>query len=225
MLAAMACAALCGYVHADTVADSVNANQSADNNAYWGSYDVGWLYTPSFSYNLSGVLTMFSIPVGTSIENRDVTVVLYQGTTPALGGTLLGSFQFDSSTAEGTFGGGDFGSPISLSAGQQYFVGFKNVGPINANPNANTNAIGVNFTGNPNATFLSNHFFDDTRDASCANTTDFACEGNDTGPSVVLGEPILEFLRPNVATTPEPASGALLGGAILALLGIRRRRV
>jgi hypothetical protein len=59
-----------------------------------------------------------------------VTVVIYANNTPANGGTLLGSFQFDSTIADGTLGGGSFSTPISLTAGNTYFVGFENVGPM-----------------------------------------------------------------------------------------------
>src|ERR1700733_11783301 len=82
--------------NADSVADSVNVGDSGDSGAYWGSSEVGWLYTPSSSYSLSGIETKFSIPNQTTIEDRTVTVVVYQGGTPANGGTFLESFAFNS---------------------------------------------------------------------------------------------------------------------------------
>src|SRR5690242_7349069 len=108
----LAAPAICG---AATLADSVNASFAADNGAYWGVLDVGWFYTPASSYNLSGINTEFSIPNLTIVQNRPVTVVVYQGDTPAAGGTLLGSFTFDSSLAEGQLGGGSFASAIALT--------------------------------------------------------------------------------------------------------------
>jgi len=216
--------ALCGTIRASNiVADSVNASLAADNGAYWGSYDVGWLYTPASSYDLSGINTKFSIPNGTTIQDRTVTAVLYQGNTPANGGTLLGSFQFNSSLADNqTLGGGTFSAPIPLSAGQQYFVGFMNVGEIPASSPPNTNAVGVNFTADASGVFLSDLFFDDTRNATCATTTTFACE--DTNRDI-LGQPILQFLTPqSVSATPEPGALWLViaGGALLGCV-VRRR--
>ena len=219
------------HVWADTIADSVNTSYSADNGAYWGDYDVGWIYTPGSSYSLSGIDTEFSIPNGTIVENRTVTVVVYQG-LPSGGGALLGSFQFDSASAEGTLAGGSFSAPISLSASTQYFIGFQNVGPLSSTNNVDD--LGVNFTADPSATVLSNLYFDSTvygnsEFGSCSNTTDFACEESATGGNSVLGAPILEFFTPNtVSGTPEPATLLLLGGGLAAIGGwrkLRRKRV
>jgi len=210
---------LCGTAGASVLADSVNDSFAADNNNYWGANDVGWFYTPTSSYNLSGINTYFSIPNGTIIQNRTVTAVVYQGNTPANGGTLLGSFAFDSSLAEGHLGGGSFASPIALTGGQTYFVGFEDVGPLSPTPNVDD--IGVNFTASNSATFLSNLFFDNSVSAGCTTAHSFQC--NDPNHDI-LGQPILQFFEPSpVSGAPEPGSFELLGGALLVGFRLLRR--
>lgn len=55
--------------------------------------------------------------------------MVYANNTPANGGTLLGSFVFNSPLADGMLGG-SFATPISLTGGDTYFIGFENVGPM-----------------------------------------------------------------------------------------------
>jgi len=39
------------------IIDSVNADEIQVPNAFWSANELGWLYTPGFSYILTGVLT------------------------------------------------------------------------------------------------------------------------------------------------------------------------
>jgi hypothetical protein len=214
----VAAAALCAPARAGILVDHVNDTFAADNGAYWGVDDVGWLYTPTSGYNLIGINTFFSIPNQTIIQNRTVTAVVYLNDTPANGGTLLGSFSFDSTLAQGQLGGGSFSSPIALTGGQQYFIGFEDVGPLSATPNVDD--LGVNFTADPSAVFLSNAFLDSAGNPTCSTHT-FGCE--DTSHDI-LGQPILQFFaQPAAAATPEPDSGALLGSALVLGLVYRFR--
>jgi hypothetical protein len=211
--------------NADTIAASVNLGDSGYSGAYWGSSEVGWLYTPSSSYSLSGIETKFSIPNQTTIEDRTVTVVVYQGGTPANGGTFLESFAFNSALADNnTLGGGTFATPISLSAGTTYFVGFENVGPAADSTGPNSNDLGVNFTADSGATFLSNLYYDSPGSSTCNTGAGFACE--DTNMDI-LGQPILAFLTPSpVSTTPLPAALPLFAGGLgaMGLFGWRRKK-
>ncbi len=203
---------------AEVLVDNINIGDSGDSLAYWGVEDVGWLYTPSTSYDLSGVKTKFSIPLGTSIQDRTVTVALYQGNTPSLGGTLLGTFDFSSALADNnTLGGGSFSSPIALTAGTTYFVAFENVGPKSGAPNVDD--LGVNFTADAGATNVGSTFYDGAG-TGCAALT-FACVDPNGD---VLSQPILAFYGPSRAV-PEPSTWAL---SILGFLGLgamlRKRR-
>ena len=219
---AMFCFAGASAANADTIADSVNLGASGWSGAYWGSSEVGWLYTPSSSFNLSGIETKFSIPSNTSIEDRTVTVALYAGNTPHNGGTFLGSFTFNSALADNnTLGGGTFATPISLSAGSTYFVGFENVGPAADSTGPNNNDLGVNFTADAGATFLSNEYYDNPGSSTCNTGAGFACEDPNTD---ILGQAILAFLEPSpVSTTPLPATLPLFASG-LGFIGLITRR-
>jgi hypothetical protein len=122
-----------------SVVDSVNANKTPPPFGTWAANEVGWQYTPSFSYDLSGILTKFA-----AVDNRTVTAELYNG-LPTAGGVLLGSGAFTPSTG---FAGGAFAN-LPLTAGHAYFVGFRGVG-----------GLGVNVTENPGATYLSDLHYD-----------------------------------------------------------------
>jgi hypothetical protein len=192
----------------------VNLGDTANPAFYNGEVDEGWLYTPTSSYSLSGISTEFSIPFGTSIEDRTVTVVVYANNTPTNGGSLLGSFNFNSAVADGALGGGTFSTPLSLAGGTQYFIGFENVGPQSPTPNVDD--LGVNSTGDPGATFLSNWYTDGGGDT-------FANEDPNMDN---FGQPILAFYAVSV---PEPSTWLLLvggfGGAGLMLRRARRTAV
>ncbi|WP_427955116.1 PEP-CTERM sorting domain-containing protein [Acidiphilium sp.] len=193
----------------------INLGDSPDSAFYNGVVDEGWLYTPTSSYNLSGISTEFSIPTGTTIEDRSVTAVVYENNTPANGGSLLGSFTFNSSVADGTLGGGTFATPLSLVGGSQYFIGFENVGPLSTTPNVDD--LGVNVTADTGATFLSNWYFDGGG----------AMFGSKDPNTDEFGQPILAFYAAsttNPLPVPEPGSLALLGTGLICLAGLRLRR-
>ena len=115
------------------VMDSINADKTADTEG-WGVCEVGWVYTPGFSYNLTGVRTKFG-----SGDSRMVTVEVYDE-LPSQGGTLLRSATF--SPLANTLAGGSF-APLELSAGEDYFIGFRNVLGLNANFTPEPDSVSV----------------------------------------------------------------------------------
>ena len=123
--------------------------------------NIGWNYTPSFSYNLTGISTFFEPVDNPPVTTRTVTVVLENtagGAPIATGDVSVG--------ASGGAAGVTFSS-VMLTAGQTYFVGFENVaglglnivdwfqgvnGPPNQQPAGTVNLDGW-FSGTPAGNF------------------------------------------------------------------------
>jgi hypothetical protein len=123
LFATIIAGALCGVTVQAAVIESVNATSSPNPGSSWAAVDVGWLYTPSISYWLTGVETKFG-----TVDARTVTVEIYSGAPPQ-GGTLLRSADF---TPSMTFAGASF-EPLLITAGQQFFIGFRNLAGLGSN--------------------------------------------------------------------------------------------
>lgn len=198
ILAVAICLAAAPALFADTVQDSINAAASPEP-AFWNASDVGWLYTPAASYNLTGILTLF----GTSgTGSNPITEAVFSG-LPGSGGTLLASATFTG--VNGSFSGGSF-APLSLVAGQTYFIAFEGV--------ANWS---VNVTADLGAVSLGNLYFD-------FGGTSFG--STETGGADT--QPILEFVG-NTGSggtgVPEPSSLFLLASGMLGMAGPMMRRM
>ncbi|MHC4647979.1 MAG: hypothetical protein ACYTBJ_21170 [Planctomycetota bacterium] len=118
---------------AAVVMDSINAEKDAET-VPWGVSEVGWIYTPSLSYNLTDVRTKFG-----SGDLRIVTVEVYDE-LPSLGGTLLRSAAF--LPVANVFAGGSF-VPLEVNAGEDYFIGFRNVYGLNRNYTPEAGSVSV----------------------------------------------------------------------------------
>ncbi|WP_294536985.1 PEPxxWA-CTERM sorting domain-containing protein [uncultured Rhodoblastus sp.] len=206
------------------VIDNINGNFLPPFNVFGPPIEnIGWTYTPSFSYNLDGVFSYFKAVPNATAGARTVTVVIEN--TP--GGSPI---------ASGTFtvgnGGGAQGatfSPITLTAGQTYFVGFENVGDgtgSNTSGGLGINIVdwysGVNgqpLNQQPAGTVNLNGWYYGT-----ASGNDFSNFVSQTP----FAAPILNFYGTPISTgaVPEPSTWAmmLLGFAGLGLAGYRRQR-
>lgn len=107
-----------------------------DLAASWNVPEVGWLYTPTFSYTISSIGIKFG-----SSDGRIVNAEIFSGAPDAL--VLLGAGELI--PVAGAFASTTSFPVVNLIAGATYFVGFQNV-----------EGLLVNFTGyeDPDATNL-----------------------------------------------------------------------
>jgi hypothetical protein len=103
------------------IIDSINADKIPWAGEIGGIGEIGWVYTPRFSYILTGVKSYFANP-DTPLYNPfyNVEVEIYDD-VPANGGELLRSATFLvwSHITGGTF------APLDISVDSDYFVGFR----------------------------------------------------------------------------------------------------
>jgi hypothetical protein len=206
-LAALACA-ISLPVQATTI-DSINGAASPPFVYYGGPLNIGWMYTPTQSYNLDGISTFFE-PVPNGTGPRTITAQIWTG-LPGGSSTLLGQGTFSANSASGGFGGVSF-TPTVLAAGTSYFVDFLNTAGMGVNlgswaPDANGNpAPSAGATTNLGAWYLDNgngSAFSVVSDGGSYYTTS-------TG-NVSFAEPILYFSgTPLSAPVPEPGTWAML---------------
>jgi hypothetical protein len=194
LVGALALAVCAPMSRADSVMDGVNMGATPSGDS-WYATDVGWFYTPSFSYQLTGVETRFS-----SLDSRLCTLEFFRVGPPSdPGSVLLRSSPFAPSTS---WAGGTF-APLALTAGTTYFVGIRN-----------TQWLGVNATNDPGATVWSPLRWDYDNSGSYAAVE----SGRYTS------QPILRFRGPDAipeAGTLTALMGLLSGGGLLIL---RRRK-
>ena len=186
--------ATAGQVQAGVIViDSINESASPDSGT-WDATEVGWFYTPTFSYDLAGVRTKFI----DFVDSRTVTVEVYNA-HPGSGGTLLRSADF--APLSNAFSGGEF-APVSLVENTTYFFGFRNVGNLN-----------LNVTGDPGATNLGVLRFSSLNNGSYSSTDNYS----------VLAQPIVQFLGQPVPE-PTSLAIFGIGAGFAGVGAARRRR-
>jgi len=182
---------------ANQIVDSFNAGEPLATNIVWSTItDIGWYYTPSTSYTLTQIETIFN-GAGT---DRTITFAVFTD-LPATGGTLLGSQTFNSALAEGSFAGPTF-TGIPLTGGTTYFVALENIDGLGLNQVSFSTAGGVS---GPAGSVSPGTEWQDTDSGAqfategCSDTTNWFCK------------PEIEFLQANQSGVPEPNSFLLLG--------------
>lgn len=117
----------------------------------FGVTDIGWLITSPDTFTVSQIGTEFGQSTSGNFPgnpSRSITAEIFSG-VPAQGGTLLGTATINPVADQMSFG--SISSPITLDAGQTYFIGFENVGQFapneTADPSANyLNALYVDYS-------------------------------------------------------------------------------
>jgi hypothetical protein len=175
------------------VIDSINASLNPLVSTF-NTDAIGWTYTPAFAYTLEGVETRFSVVN----SPKNVTVEVYDE-LPSSSGTLLLSSTFLVTTTG--FEGGLFAG-LNLVAGEDYFIGFKNV-----------QGLGSNITFDIGAVALADAWVQ-------VGSTPY----NTQITQIEVRQPVIRFLGVEAQNNiPEP-SGLVLTGLALAVLASRNRK-
>jgi hypothetical protein len=204
--------------------DSINPEAipaTPEVSVFYASFDkLGWYYTPTTSYTLTGIYSNFG-PTTSSVGVNTITVQI-QSDRPVLGGTLLREGMFEADRAIGGLLGASF-PQLDLVAGETYFVNY--LGLQGMGVNLGTWEYGSLFMPHPAdgaTTNLGVYYRNEDDDGFAVEVTDVWEYASDFITPVSGAEPILYF---EGFAVPEPAS---LEIAVVALLGlcraIRRRR-
>jgi hypothetical protein len=212
---ALAPPARAGFI--DNVNGSANPSSNATNEINGDA--IGWYYTPSFSYSLSGISTFFAPALTTSLVTPQIEVQI-QSERPVNGGVLLAQGGFQANSINGGVEGATF-SPVLLVAGHTYFVDFTNLQGMGSNFGSWQND--QNGIPHPSAGATLNlgvWYVDSNNGFSTVRTDayDTASDGSHVSPP----EPILNFTG---ALVPEPSSWVLLtAGGLALLVRVAKRR-
>ena len=183
----------------------------------WGPNTIGWYWTPGQSFSLTGIETILVNVLNGVNDDFDLTVSLYTD-RPAVGGSVLASATFNPGSfyaADPSWHGNAFASPVDVSAGTQYFVGFSGWDKSQvAGARGGINwVVQPDFPDGlpPGVQFLSQAYIGD----------DFA---NGIGSaSTTTAAPVIKFVGV-IGAVPEPASWLLFGAGAVSLGALKRRR-
>lgn len=106
--------------------DSVNADKTPFPGTVVGMGEIGWVYTPQFNYTLTGIKSYFGDPAAPVFDPVFTVIFEIYDDVPIDGGALLRSVTFPIRTWPA---GGAF-TPLDISAGNDYFVGFRHFHPF-----------------------------------------------------------------------------------------------
>jgi hypothetical protein len=220
--AILAWAAFAGLAYADPIIDNINGGATVEPFVINAPVltDLGWVYSPTESYQLSGISSDFSTG---ETGSQTVTLSFYSGIPNTGTATLLGSGTFTSGAG---LLGVTFGTDISIVAGDTYFIGLSNTAGIGVNGVEAAFGVTPSDPVAAGVTYIPSGFYSD----ELGGTTDFATNiPLNTGPGTednAFAAPIFDFYgQPNVSSVPEPSSLALSTiGLVALLLGLSTKR-
>ncbi len=223
--AILAWTALAGSASADAIIDNINGSLTPYPDTVNALSDIGWVYSPTESYQLSGIYSDFSTG---ETGSQTVTLSFYSGIPDSGSATLLGSGMFTSGAG---LLGVTFATDIPVVAGDTYFVGLSNTSGIGVDMADAAFLVSSSEPAAPGVTYIPSGFYSDENGA----TTDFAvniplvdtsCPGGGSCNNA-FAAPILDFYgQPNTSSVPEPHTLALLMtgfAAMLLAVSIKRR--
>jgi hypothetical protein len=216
--------AFAGLAYADPAIDNINGGLTPFPDLTNGLSDLGWVYSPTESYLLSGISSDFSTG---ETGSQTVTLSFYSGIPNSGSATLLGTGTFSSGAG---LLGVTFGTDIPITAGDTYFVGLSNTLGIGVDMADAAFSVTSAQPAAPGVTYIPSGFYTDDN----AATTDFAtnipladtsCPGGGTCNNA-FAAPILDFYGQPNSAVPEPSTLAvsMIGFAgLLFALNIKRR--
>lgn len=185
---------------------------------YWVPSNIGWYWTPATSLDLAGVETILRTGFTNINNNFTLTATLYTE-RPATGGAALGSVSFPGNVPfDGPWLGGLFSTPIALTGGTQYFLGFSGWNAV-LTPSGGG---GVNWIDPPTQPGASS-----PGHGSMWFGNNYDTQGNTTPGLAGIDFPVLRLLQQDPVPptgVPEPSTIAAAIGGMLLVAGATRRR-
>jgi hypothetical protein len=186
---------------------------------FWAapSGKIGWYWTPATDVDLTAIHTELNTR-GSNINNAFTLTTAIYTDRPAVGGTLINSMVYNAALYGGGFTGGSFASPVHLTGGTRYFLGFSGWDQVNTGGGGG----GVNWLEPSDYTPAQQALIQNLYPGYTGTTWDI--QMNTSGTPVDVDMPILEFLQFDapVTSAPEPATVAGLLSGLAVLLATRK---
>ncbi|MBC8164775.1 MAG: PEP-CTERM sorting domain-containing protein [Bryobacteraceae bacterium] len=186
---------------------------------YWAapSGTIGWYWTPSQDFDLQSIETVLNTQGNNINNNFTLTTSLFTD-RPAVGGSLIDAHTFNGAGYSGGWTGGQFATPVSVTAGTSYFVGLSGWDQVLTASGGG----GVNWVQPTD--YPAGSTFDSLFPGYTGTTFDVQMNAGPTPASIDF--PILRFVGV-VPTSPVPEPSSIIfmlsGVGALSVLALRKR--